>query len=226
MRPIAVLPATAGHTTAQMVFQVLRDQHLGYDVVPTAELIAAPPGERSSMAVALVRGLEVATVELVRTLREVNLPLFLVIEAMTESDEVTLLNSGVYDIVGASASTRLIGARLRAMYQHVHEGGPAHTAYRFANLTVRADRHEVCVDDRSVPVTRTEFRLLMLLVERPDETVSKQALADRLSRRGRLSPHAVESHVSRLRTKIVSAGGPPVIESVRGVGYRLGVPWE
>lgn len=221
MRPIAVLPATAGHGTAQAVFQVLVQQHLEYDVVSTAEFARVPAGERSSMAIALVRGLDVPAVELVRTLREMLVPAFLVAEELSESDEVTLLHSGVYDVIRADASPQLIGARLRTMFHHVHEGEPARTPYQFANVTVRPDQHEVQVDDRPVAVTRTEFRLLVLLAQQPDQVLGKDVLAELLGGSKRLHPHAVESHVSRLRNKIMAAGGPRLIESVRGVGYRL-----
>lgn len=221
MRPIAVLPSTAGHATAQVVFQILVQQRLEYDVLSTADFSSRHRPGRSSMAVALVRGLDVPTVELVRVLREMLVPTFLVAEELSETDEVTLLHSGVYDVVRASASPQLIGARLRTMFHHVHEGEPARSPYQFGNVTVRPDQHEVHVDDITVPVTRTEFRLLLVLAQQPDQVVSKEVLADLLGDSRRMAPHAVESHVSRLRNKITTAGGPRLIESVRGVGYRL-----
>ncbi|USQ80458.1 response regulator transcription factor [Ornithinimicrobium faecis] len=221
MRPIAVLPSTAGHATAQMVFQVLIQQRLEYDVLSTAEFTRAQRANRASLVVALVRGLDIPAIELVRSLREQLVPTFLVAEELSETDEVTLLHSGVYDVVRASASPQLIGARLRTMFHHVHEGEPTRTPYQFANVTVRPDHHEVHVDDNVVPVTRTEFRLLVLLAQQPDQVVSKDVLAELLGDSRRMAPHAVESHVSRLRNKITAAGGPRLIESVRGVGYRL-----
>lgn len=224
MRPIAVLPSTAGHATAQMVFQVLVQQRLEYDVLTTAEFTRMQRAGRASMVVALVRGLDIPAIELVRGLREQLVPTFLVAEELSETDEVTLLHSGVYDVVRASASPQLIGARLRTMFHHVHEGEPSRTPYRFANVTVRPDHHEVHVDEHPVPVTRTEFRLLVLLAQQPDQVVRKEVLAELLGSGRRMAPHAVESHVSRLRNKITAAGGPRLIESVRGVGYRLRTP--
>lgn len=224
MRPIAVLPSTAGHATAQAVFQVLQQQRLDYDVLPTAELMRRPPAERASMVVALVRGLDVPAVELVRALRELLVPAFVVAEELSETDEVTMLHSGVYDVVRVSASPQLIGARLRTMFHHVHEGEPTRTPFHFGNVTVRPDHHEVLVADHPIPVTRTEFRLLVLLAQQPEQVLSKEVLAELLGDARRMAPHAIESHVSRLRHKVLEAGGPRLIESVRGVGYRLRVP--
>lgn len=222
MRAVTVLPSTAGHATAQNLFAVLRDQRLGYDVLTTAEFVDAPAAERSSMVVATVRALDVQTVDLVRTLRRLGVPLFLVVEQLTEDGEVTLLHQGVYDVVPATASRPLIGARLRTMYHHVHVGEPAVTPYHFTNVTVRPDHHEVLVDGRTLGLTRTEFRLLVLLARYPDRVLGKDTLAVLLGRGSRrLTPHALESHVSRLRSKIASAGGPRLIHPVRGSGYRL-----
>lgn len=222
MRTIAVLPSNAGHATAQNLFIVLHDQRLDYDVVTTAEFVRAPSRERASLVIALVRAFDVETIDLVRILRDLLVPSFFVVEILTEEDEVTLLHSGVYDVVAATASRSLIGARLRAMYHHVHEGAPALTPFHFTNVTVRPEQHEVLVDGTVVPVTRTEFRLLLLLAEHPTVVQEKTALASLLSQGcEQLSGHAVESHVSRLRLKISAAGGPRLIHSVRGVGYQL-----
>lgn len=222
MRTIAVLPSTAGHATAQNLFIVLRDQRLDYDVITTAEFVRAPCGERASMVVALVRAFDVHTADLVRTLRQLLVPAFFVVEVLTESDEVTLLHSGAYDVVAATASQSLIGARLRAMYHHVHEGAPALTPFHFTNVAVHPEQHEVRVDGEPVPVTRTEFQLLLLLAQHPTVVQEKATLAELLGRGSEpLSGHAVESHVSRLRLKITAAGGPRLIYSVRGLGYQL-----
>lgn len=224
MRPIAVLPFTAGHPTAQQVFAVLREQRLSYDVVTVADFARTPSAVRSTLAVALARAVDSSTIALMRTVRRLTTPTFLVLEERTEEGEIALLHAGAYDVVGATDSRELIGARLRTMYHHVHDQRPALTPYRFENLTVDPDLHEVMVDDGRVAVTRTEFRLLALLAQHPGEVHDKDLLAELLGGGTRLSPHALESHVSRLRLKITSAGGPRVIQNVRGSGYRLSRP--
>lgn len=223
MRPIAVLPMTAGHGTAQMVFQVLRDQRLAYDVVPSAEFLETPRGRRAAMAIVLVRDLDIEALELTRLLRKDLVPTFLVVEELSESDEATLLHTGVYDVVRTTISPKLLGARFASMFHHVSDAAPGTAHYRFANVTVNPEHHEVRVDGRDVALTRTEFRLLVLLAQQPDHLLGKDVLAQLLGRESHLQPHAVESHVSRIRTKITAAGGPRLIESVRGVGYRLRV---
>ncbi len=75
------------------------------------------------------------------------------------------------------------------------------------------------MDGVAVALTRVEFDLLFILAERPGAAVTRRALAE-----GGLDPErdgnerTLDVHVSRLRKKL---GGPRMIETVWGIGYRL-----
>ena len=76
----------------------------------------------------------------------------------------------------------------------------------------------VRVDGRDVPLTRKEFDVLALLARRPGVVFRReQILAEVWGAAG--SPHTLDVHVASLRAK---AGVPGLVETVRGVGYRLG----
>jgi hypothetical protein len=85
------------------------------------------------------------------------------------------------------------------------------------------DRGRVFVDGRAIHLTRSEFRLLALLMDQPGETVSRQRLMEEL-RDGTCaaSSRTCEVHVSKLRAKIDNGTGHAErIETVRGQGYRF-----
>jgi DNA-binding response OmpR family regulator len=102
--------------------------------------------------------------------------------------------------------------------------GPA-GALRVGDLAVWPAAHAVTLAGQEVRLTRTEFRLLQALAERPDETHPRDELAAALwpvpdagLRR------SLDLHVHRLRAKLRSpagAGRTPRILAVRGVGYKL-----
>jgi DNA-binding response OmpR family regulator len=76
----------------------------------------------------------------------------------------------------------------------------------------------VRVDGREIPLTRKEFDVLALLARRPGVVFRReQILAEVWGAAG--SPHTLDVHVASLRAK---AGVPGLVETVRGVGYRLG----
>lgn len=70
-------------------------------------------------------------------------------------------------------------------------------------------------------LTRSEFDLLVALARDPRRVMTRNELAVHVGVRS--GPRAVETHLSRLRKKVIDADGPRLVESIRGVGYRLGV---
>jgi two-component system catabolic regulation response regulator CreB len=91
------------------------------------------------------------------------------------------------------------------------------------NLALDPLDRRVRVDGEVVDLTRMEFDLLLCLMHAPKRVLTRTELAENLWGTVYVTDHAIEALVSRLRSKILKAGGPSVVSSVRGVGYRLGV---
>src|SRR5205085_6779999 len=85
---------------------------------------------------------------------------------------------------------------------------------------VRVDREtrEVTFDDEPIELTRMEFGLLVLLLENPGRVFSREELLNRVWGYERTpTTRTVDTHVVQLRTKLRA----DLIESVRGIGYRV-----
>lgn len=82
------------------------------------------------------------------------------------------------------------------------------------------------MQSRRVVLTHKEFTLLTTLARRPGRVFPRDELLDLVwGQDGFVEPRTVDVHLARLRAKFFSAGLPdPGIETVRGVGYRLGEP--
>jgi two-component system OmpR family response regulator len=95
---------------------------------------------------------------------------------------------------------------------------------RFEDLVLDEEQHEVTRAGRPVSLTPTEFRLLQYLMENSDRVVSKAQILDRVWEHD-VGGHenVVEIFISTLRRK-VEEHGPRLIQTVRGVGYRLRRP--
>jgi len=72
-----------------------------------------------------------------------------------------------------------------------------------------------------VDLTRIQFDLLSALAEHPARVLTREQLVDRVWGDWFGTDHHLDVHLSRLRAKIESAGGPRVAWAVRGVGFRL-----
>lgn len=87
---------------------------------------------------------------------------------------------------------------------------------------VRIDlaRHEVLVDGQSIALSRKEFQVLALVAGGRGAVCSRDhVLTEVWGHRGAAESRSLDVHVATLRTKL---GRPALIETVRGVGYRLG----
>lgn len=94
---------------------------------------------------------------------------------------------------------------------------------RIAPLMLDRDARRLYVHGHEVNLSRVEFDLLELLMDRPRHVIDRHTLKQ-VGWNGYCADRTLESTLSRLRVKVRRAGGPSVAEVVRGVGYRLGIP--
>ena len=138
-----------------------------------------------------------------------------------ESDIVAGLELGSDDYIVKPFSPRVLLARIKAVLRRSASGDDGEVpVFRRAGLTIRPERHEALLDGRPVDLTLTEFRILQLLARRPGWVYTRAQIVDWA--RGEDYPvtdRSVDVHVAALRKKLGQAGG--LIETVRGVGYRL-----
>ena len=92
--------------------------------------------------------------------------------------------------------------------------------YLVGPLTIDVDGHHVFVDGKEIHLSVIEMRLLTYLVEHRGRLCSRDdLLEDVWGYKPDVSTRTVDTHIKRLRDKLGAAG--PLLETVRGVGYRL-----
>jgi DNA-binding response OmpR family regulator len=143
-----------------------------------------------------------------------------------EIDTIVGLSTGADDYVTKPFSPRELVARIRAMLRRPRVGAEVQErpVRRFGELTIDPATREVVVDGRPVALTRLEFDLLDALSERPRVVLTRAQLLERVWGPGWFGDdHVVDVHVANLRRKLGdSPGSPRFVETLRGVGYRMG----
>jgi two-component system OmpR family response regulator len=142
-------------------------------------------------------------------------------------DRISGLTVGGDDYVTKPFSLEEVVLRIRAILRRTHaEPSPAADdgVLRYADLEMDEDAHEVRRGGKLVELSPTEFKLLRYLLTNAGRVVSKAQILDRVwsydfGGEGRI----VESYVYYLRRKIDKVS-PPLIHTVRGVGYSLRLP--
>jgi two-component system OmpR family response regulator len=151
--------------------------------------------------------------------------LFLTAKDATE-DKVRGLSIGGDDYVTKPFSLEELIARVRAVLRRTRGPGSDTERLRFADIEMDEGTHEVWRGGRAIDLTPTEFSLLRFLLANPRRVLSKDQILDHVWNYdfgGESS--IVETYVSYLRKK-VDIEDPPLIHTVRGVGYVLRLPPE
>jgi two-component system OmpR family response regulator len=149
--------------------------------------------------------------------------LFLTAKDATE-DKVRGLTLGGDDYVTKPFSLEELIARVRAVLRRVAEGSSASSRLVFADLELDEETHEVFRGKTPIDLTPTEFKLLRYLLLNPRRVLSKAQILDYVWEYDfGGDANVVETYVSYLRKKIDTLG-PPLIHTLRGVGYSLRAP--
>lgn len=160
--------------------------------------------------------------EVTRRIRNegIRVPVIFLTARDATDDKIAGLTVGGDDYVSKPFSLDELIARARAILRRTHPtlaGGPL----RFADLEMDEDSREVSRNGREVQLSATEFKLLRYFMLNPRRVISKHQILDHVWQYDfGGDPNVAETYVSYLRKKLHPLG-PPLIHTIRGVGYVL-----
>ncbi|MGH2916304.1 MAG: response regulator transcription factor [Solirubrobacteraceae bacterium] len=169
-----------------------------------------------------IDGLEVS--RLLR--REGNrVPILMLTARDAVSDRIDGLDAGADDYLVKPFDIDELRARLRALLRRAGGEGDVDGELTFGPLRLDPSRHGVEVSGMFIELTRTEYQLLELLMLNPRRVLPHSLIYDRVwGYDFGATSNALRVYVGYLRRKLEDAGAPPMIHTVRGVGYALRDP--
>jgi DNA-binding response OmpR family regulator len=192
----------------------------GYEVTcvaTAAQALAAPPADLVLLDLGLPDGDGLDVCRELRRDRDV--AIIAVTARGEERDRVNGLHAGADDYVVKPFGVAELAARIEAVMRRAARDTECRPSMTIGGLTVDFDAHRVEVDRKEISLTRKEFELLAALARRPGTVVTRdRLLASVWHTTWTGNPHTVEVHVAALRAKL---GVPQLIQTIRGVGYRL-----
>lgn len=148
------------------------------------------------------------------------LPIIMLTAKNSEYDRVIGLDHGADDFVSKPFSMLELIARIRAVLRRA-EPAQASGDFSLGLLFVSPDRHEVKVGGKEVTLTNKEFELLCLLLRNKGIVLTRATLMDRVwGFESERENRTLDVHIRTLRVKLGEAGS--YIETVRGIGYKIG----
>ena len=142
-----------------------------------------------------------------------------------EIDRILGLEIGGDDYVTKPFSPRELVARVNAILRRARgtQQQPEAKTLTHGGLVIDTDSRTAHFDDRPVALTALEFSILRTLVARPGFVFTRELILDAAYAGNiHVADRTIDSHIRNIRAKMTAAGSDSVIETVHGVGFRLG----
>ena len=150
------------------------------------------------------------------------MPVLVLTARDTLADKIRAFDLGADDFLMKPFEQAELAARCRALIRRANLAPSG--MVRLGRLSIDLNGRQLQIDSQPIELTRREWLLLESLAHNLGRIVTKERLMQALSGWEQdLTPNAVETHISRLRSKLLGAA---VIRTVRGLGYRLDEPSE
>jgi two-component system, OmpR family, response regulator len=167
---------------------------------------------------------EMDGLELCRQIRKTSeVPILFLSARDEEIDRVLGLEIGGDDYVTKPFSTRELVARVNVILKRARSGEKRAVVASHGKVRLDAARHGVWFDQSAVALTALEFEILAAFLGRPELVFSRDQLMQAAYGNGTyVSDRTIDSHIRNLRAKFADVGCASIVETVHGVGFRLG----
>ena len=153
-----------------------------------------------------------------------DVPIIIISARSREQDKLNLFYIGADDYVTKPFSVKELMARVNAVMRRCHTPERDTDSFDNGNLLIDYCKCSVCINDRTVELTSTEFKLVSVLANKPDHVFSRgdlvyYVLNCRYAGDGRI----IDAHVKNIRKKFgLNLNHPQYIKTVIGIGYKFG----
>ncbi len=152
-----------------------------------------------------------------------DLPILFLTARDDEVDRIVGLELGADDYVTKPFSPRELIARIKAILKRGSASITTETLLRHGDLMLDSARHGCHFNGQAVALTGTEMGLLRRLMQHPENVLARGQMIDAIYGAGsQVSDRTLDSHLRNLRQKLRNAGCADAVETVHGIGIRLG----
>lgn len=208
----------------RLVAQCRRERLTARRVASIAEAVAAVRSNAADVVAVDLALPDEDGFDVVRRVRqESDVPLVLLADEPRGVDEEVGLALGADDFVSREVPPRLFVARLRALLRRARPAG-REAPLRVGPLQLDGLQLRATVGGRDLDLTLAEIRLLETLMRASGGVLSRRRLLEASGSEGATLERTVDVHVANLRRKLARHNVHGVVQTVRGVGYRLALP--
>jgi len=150
-----------------------------------------------------------------------HIPIIMLTAKSSESDKINGLDAGADDYITKPFSPRELIARIKAVLRRTSPQVENETI-EVDNLVLDTASHRITVNDESLELGPTEYRLLHFFMTHPERVYSRSQLLDRVwGSNVYVEERTVDVHIRRLRKALTPSGHDRYVQTVRSAGYRF-----
>lgn len=167
----------------------------------------------------------ISGIDLVQILRfkthSESLPIILLSARNHENDKTCGFELGIDDYMVKPFSTRELIARIQAVMRRTVDDAP-YSFLTVADLVLDDVQRQLIINEHRLDLTPVEYRLLEFLMRNPDKVHTRDELLQEVwGRTVYIEERTVDVQIRRLRLRLEEYGRAELIQTVRGLGYRL-----
>lgn len=152
-----------------------------------------------------------------------HIPVIVVSAKVDVSDKVNLLLQGACDYLTKPFDIQELLARITVQFRN-QKRNETKQVFRWRDIELDIQTHELKVCGQLVKITKTEFAIIKLLIQNPEQVVTRSVILDRISiDTPDCTDNSLNVHISNLRKKLREPSGEDFIEAVWGIGFKLAV---
>jgi len=161
--------------------------------------------------------------ELRNTATTHDIPIIMLTAKDAEKDKIECLDLGADDYITKPFSPAELAARINSLLRRIKIDKQEQQEFQFLDLWLNSETHEVYYKKhQQIDLSPIEFKLLSFLVSKPERVFSRAQLLDFVWGNDTfIEERTVDVHIRRLRQSLESIGYDSLVQTVRGVGYRL-----
>lgn len=151
-----------------------------------------------------------------------NVPIIMLTARDSDVDFITAFNLGTDDYFTKPFSPIKLSLHVKALFKRLDEKAIKNdTQYQFLDLTLDTEKRIALLSNEEMPLTKTEFDFLLVLIEKPETAFSRVTLLNRIWGFDDIESRAVDDTIKRLRKKFKQYHSQVSIKTVWGYGFKL-----
>ena len=153
-----------------------------------------------------------------------DIPIIVISAKISPEDKVKALLSGANDYLTKPFSTEELLARIQVQFRmdKDRKENNQDTKLTYKQMVCNQENHTVCIEERPIYLTKTEYAIMKQLLLHPKQVVTKSKLLECISQDTLdCDENSLKVHISNIRKKIRQVTEEEYIESVWGIGFKM-----